>query len=233
MSTIDVHSPVRYAPVYHPRYASALQSAAASATAPAPVAEAPATRARRWPRRLGRAAGGIGWLIVISAALVMVIPTLLGYDRYVIVSGSMHPILDRGSIVYSKPVPTEDLEVGDVITYLPPAQSGVDHLVTHRIASISTSDSGQRVYRTKGDANPGMDPWVFELDTMHQNTMRFDVPVLGYALIWLSDPHIRIYVIGIPAGIIALMALLELLGIEPRLPRLRRAGGQPAAAQAA
>jgi signal peptidase I len=168
---------------------------------------------------VGRAAAALGWLAVIVGALAMVVPSLLGFDRYVIVSGSMHPLLDRGSIVFSKPVPTDDLRVGDIITYLPPAQSGVDHLVTHRISSISTGDQGQRVFRTKGDANPGADPWVFQLDTSEQNTLRFSVPVLGYGLLWLADPHIRMVVIGVPAAIIALLALFELLGVQPRIPR--------------
>jgi signal peptidase I len=170
---------------------------------------------------VARGGEAIGWTVLIVAALVMVVPTLLGFDRYVIVSGSMHPVLDRGSVVYSKPVPTEELEVGDVITYLPPVESGVGHLVTHRIATITKDAEGARVFRTKGDANPGMDPWVFQLDTAEQNTMRFHLPVLGYALIWLANPHLRIYVIGIPAAVIALQALLELLGVEPRLPRRR------------
>jgi hypothetical protein len=57
--------------------------------------------------------------------------------------------------------PIADLKVGDVITYRPPAGAG--HLITHRIAWIGRDGSGQRSYRTKGDANATADPWTFRL----------------------------------------------------------------------
>ena len=59
---------------------------------------------------------------------------------------------DRGSVVFDQVVPVASLKVGDVITYRPPAGAGPDHLITHRIAAITTDKSGVRVFRTKGEA---------------------------------------------------------------------------------
>src|SRR3954471_15719820 len=101
--------------------------------------------------------------LLIAAGILfgafLVVPALMGWERYVIVSGSMTGTYDRGSVVFDQVVPTASLKVGDVITYRPPATSGVDHLITHRIAAVTT-DRGTRVFRTKGDFNQVADPWT-------------------------------------------------------------------------
>jgi len=103
---------------------------------------------------------------------------------------------------------------------MPPAPTGVHHLVSHRIHKIELADDGvTRVFRTKGDANPGEDPWTFALTSTDQNVMRFSVPFVGYALLALADPHIRMALIGLPAAFIALMSLLDLFDISLRPSR--------------
>lgn len=170
----------------------------------------------------------VGWLIVLTGVSALLIPTLLGFDRYVIVSGSMHPLLDRGSVVFSKPTPVKDLNVGDIITYVPPAATGVGHLVTHRISEVKVGQDGTRTFRTKGDANPGNDPWQFSLVKGQQNVMHFSIPVVGYALLALGNPHLRMLIIGIPAGIIGLISLVDFVRGLRRSPEV-----QPTRAEAA
>jgi signal peptidase len=167
-----------------------------------------------------RILGLTGWLVVVAAIAALAAPKFLGYDRYVIVSGSMHGTFDRGSVVFSKPKPVAELKVGDVITYMPPAATGVHHLVSHRIHSIDLADDGTtKVFRTKGDANPGDDPWTFSLSAPQQNVMRFSVPYVGHALLALADPRFRMLLVGVPAALIALASLLDLFDISLRLPR--------------
>jgi signal peptidase len=77
---------------------------------------APAIRshpALRW-------AGAAATVLCLLLAATLLIPATLGFQRYVIVSGSMTGTYDRGSIVYDKEVPVSDLKVGDPITYAPP-----------------------------------------------------------------------------------------------------------------
>jgi signal peptidase len=162
--------------------------------------------------------GTAGWLIVIVAAGALLIPSLLGFQRYVIVSGSMTGTYDKGSIVFEKAKASNTLAVGDVITYRPPASTGVTNLVTHRLYKITAGENGQRIYRTKGDANQGPDPWTFTLPTATQNVAKFSIPYLGHVLIALADAHTRLIVIGVPAAIIALLALYDLV-TESLLPR--------------
>ena len=76
---------------------------------------------------------GLG--VVLTAALAvfvaaLLVPAALGYDRYVITGGSMEPTIPLGSLAYAEVVPTGELRVGDVITYVPP---GKPRPVTHRI----------------------------------------------------------------------------------------------------
>ena len=74
----------------------------------------------------------------LSLAGLMLLPGLLGYQRYVITSGSMTGSYDRGSVVFDKVVPVADLEVGDAITYTPPLGSGPSGRITHRIVWIGS-----------------------------------------------------------------------------------------------
>ena len=175
--------------------------------------ETPDERLVSPPRRIARRSlPVVFWVLTFALIALLFLPTVLGFSRYAIVGGSMSPTIDKGSAAFARPVPVGDLEVGDVITYVPPADSGVQTLVTHRIVDISRSEAGTPLFRTKGDANDGVDPWEFTLTAEEQNVVEFAVPHLGTALTRLSDPSFRRLLIGIPAGIIALRALAELMG---------------------
>jgi signal peptidase I len=145
--------------------------------------------------------------IIVAAGLclaaTMLLPAAFGYHRYVITSGSMTGTYDRGSIVFDKAVPVSDLKVGDAITYTPPASSGVDGLITHRIVSITDHGPEGVSYRTKGDANPQADPWRFQLDQPTQAKVAFSIPYIGYGIAALSMLPIRMLIIGVPALLIA------------------------------
>jgi signal peptidase len=140
----------------------------------------------------------------------MLFPGLVGYDRYVITSGSMTGTYDRGSVVFDEIVPVSDLRVGDVITYTPPPGAGPSGMITHRIAAIETGQLGRRVFRTKGDANAGADPWMFTLDEPTQARAAFHVPYVGYLFAALTIRPVRMAVIGLPALMLAFGVLARL-----------------------
>lgn len=177
--------------------------------APAPAAVVLPVAGRRKARRT------ISWVnlavnltitVVVVVALAFLVPALLGFQRYVITSGSMTGTYDIGSVVFSETVPVAELEVGDVITYVPPAESGIDHLVTHRIVSIDGTE-----FRTKGDAVGQVDPWTFQLAAATQPRAVASVPYVGHVFLALADRGTRMVVVGVPAAIIALLALGELV----------------------
>ena len=161
-------------------------------------------------RRAARVVSTLAIATGLLFGLVLIAPALLGWQRYVIVSGSMTGTYDRGSLVMDEVVPVTSLKVGDVITYRPPAGSGPEGLVTHRIASITTDNTGHQVFRTKGDANAAADPWTFSLGGREQARVRVGIPYAGFVLAALSRRDLRMLVVGVPAALIALMTLAAL-----------------------
>jgi signal peptidase len=168
-------------------------------------------------RHVGRIATGAAIVVALTAAALVLVPALVGWQRYAIVSGSMTGTYDKGSLVLDEVVPVEELRVGDVITYTPPAG---DHLITHRISWIGRDATGARVFRTKGDANPVADGWTFALDRPTQARVRVGVPYAGYVLMALARRDVRTLLIALPA---LLIAGVSLAGLWRRLGQMAEA----------
>jgi signal peptidase len=180
-------------------------------------------------RGAARVTTGLLVAIALAVAALFLVPKALGYDTYVITTGSMAGTVDPGALVVSERVPVDRLAVGDVITYAPPATTGIDHLVTHRIAEITTDEVGALTFRTKGDANAAVDPWTFTLRSDVQPRLRWSVPQLGQPVLWLADPDVRRLAIGLPALVIALLAAKDLwAAIRPRRRELAQPTVRPA-----
>src|SRR4051812_39375380 len=177
-------------------------------------------------RRVFRVASTLLLAAGLLLGALLVLPSLAGWQRYVIVSGSMTGTYDRGAVVFDQVVPVSTLEGGDVITYRPPADSGTDHLVTHRISAIATH-AGTRVYRTKGDANQVADPWTFTLPGRKQARVRAGLPYAGFAVAALSDRRVRMLVVGLPALLIALSSVAGLWRGSPPPARGAAGNGPP------
>ena len=171
---------------------------------------------RRFPVRrlvsgLGRVLSTGAVVLGVVAALVIIIPTVMGYDRYVIAGRSMTGSISVGDLVFAEAVPVSSLEVGDIITYMPPPETGVPNLVTHRIAKIEVDEQGVRTFQTKGDANESIDPWTFQLSGETQARYSFAVPYVGWALMGLGHRTFRMVLIGVPAAFIALMTIRDMV----------------------
>ena len=91
--------------------------------------------------------------------LIVAVPHLLGYEQYVVVSGSMEPAIPVGSLVMAKPVKPAELQVGDVIVFY--TERHIDTPVTHRVVENRIDE---REVITKGDANAANDinPVLYE-----------------------------------------------------------------------
>jgi signal peptidase len=176
----------------------------------------------RWggARRLARWTTNLVVVLVILGCAAWILPAAFGYSRYVITGGSMTGTYDKGSVVFEKPVAVDDLRVGDVITYMPPAESGVTNLVTHRVIGMEPAEGGGVLFTTQGDNNQGPDPWRFRLLSDEQPVVQLGVPHVGWVFIALADRQVRMLAIGGPAVLVGLLALIELLGaVRSRLRR--------------
>jgi signal peptidase len=176
-------------------------------------------------RLISMIAGGAGRLVLLLACLAIAatfLPSLAGYERYVLEGGSMEPTIHRGSLVFDEVVPVAQLRRGDVITYVP---AGGVRPVTHRIIELSAQPNGRRVVHTKGDANPTADLRPYELGGTHQARVSFSVPYLGWMFMALDNPRARMYLLALPALAIALSMLA---GAWREGGRLVREGQRPA-----
>lgn len=135
-----------------------------------------------------------------------------------VLSGSMEPRLPVGSVAITERVRTSSLHVGDVITFREP--DNPEHLITHRIASITKQD-GRLRYETKGDANDSKDPWSVTLRGQYSYRVVAHVPYVGYVVTAVRDPAVRPWLLG-AVGALMLLAVLNLFLPDRWLHRERR-----------
>jgi signal peptidase len=133
------------------------------------IAPVPHRSTRGERRRLA-----LGLLVVAPVVLLVLLPAVLGLDRYVITDSAMDGSMGRGSVVLAREVPPTDLRVGDVISFRPPGQAG-DHRVTRRIAAIHDGFA-----TTRGDAVGHTDPWSLPLTGSSYARIWVSVPWIGY-----------------------------------------------------
>jgi signal peptidase len=130
--------------------------------------------------------------IKLTLLVLMVLPlavfTLLtsksaliaGIRSMVVLSGSMEPHFQTGSVVYVQPA--KSYSAGDVVTFN--TERGMT--VTHRIVDEKLADNGM-MYTTKGDANNAADTESVAQSQITGKAL-FSVPYLGYAVNFLKTP---------------------------------------------
>lgn len=134
------------------------------------------------------ALAAVAILIILTAAMCLV----LQYEPAIVMSGSMEPVFQTGSVVLVDRKANEDVSVGDTIAF----KVGSAY-VTHRI--IEKRENG---YITKGDANSSADPWLIGEKEVKGKVV-LSIPKLGYFLKFMS---------GVP-GIIILACLIIIMGL--------------------
>ncbi len=152
--------------------------------------------------------------LVVAAGLLfgalLILPAALGWQRYVITSGSMtrhlRPRLARARRGRPRERPAQGRR-----DHLPPAgrlrPGGPRHAPDRRDRHRRV---GRRTFRTKGDANESADPWTFALPKGEQARVKVGVPYIGFALAALGRREWRMLIVGLPAGLIALFSLAGL-----------------------
>ena len=157
----------------------------------ATVAVGTASRCGRITRRSVHA---LGTLVLICAVLVLAAmtigPRVLHYRTATMLTGSMSPGIVPGDVIVDTPEQPADISVGQIITYQIPVD---DHRVeSHRVVWVHHNKDGSTLFRTKGDANNGADPWTAKAQGTTVWRVRGVVPAAGAVIRFLRLPIVSL-----------------------------------------
>lgn len=154
-------------------------------------------------RRICRTLSVLILMAVVAICIPMTVPRLMGYDVYVVVSGSMEPEIPVGSALYVTAVAPEDVAAGDVIAFY---DRGA--VITHRVLENHVVEGE---FITKGDANEERDlapvPYASLIGRMARS-----VPFLGNVMAVCSGTKGKIYLACGVVGAVLLLWAGNLLG---------------------
>lgn len=149
------------------------------------------------------------WLLLIGLTLLVYVADIKiramkgdntppAYNAYVVLTGSMVPEIMPMDVVITKKRSPEELEVGDIITFLSSDSRLSNIIVTHRIKNkYYDSNTGKYTFQTKGDANNTVDFALAE-DFNIIGEVIFKIPKLGYVQEILASKGGLIIFIFIP-----------------------------------
>jgi len=135
-------------------------------------------------------------------------------------SGSMRPAYNVGDLLLLRSIPSDRLQVDDVIVFEVSTRS---YDIVHRIIEIQyRSQDGKLYFRTKGDNNPSADYWksteCWNGMIPEENVIGkviFSVPLIGYVSLAVSSEY-GVLIIG---AIILLIILLIIPFGETTTPK--------------
>lgn len=133
--------------------------------------------------------------IVMAVAFTFFAPRF-DWRLDVVFSGSMAPELKVGSVAITRPVESQDIRVGDIITFYSPLDG---ELTSHRVVGVEEGSS--LYFQTKGDANGDADSFVVPAENV-VGKVWFHLPYFGYVVQFLKSPSGFILTVCIPGLII-------------------------------
>jgi signal peptidase len=140
-------------------------------------------------------------LLALVALLVAgTAPSIMGFESFVVYSGSMEPAIKTGDIAVVGPVKADQLKVGDVITYRTAANPDV--VVTHRLVEVQTDAAGHLTFQTKGDANEIQDLVQVDQGALLGRVV-YALPRLGYLVDFSKRTEGKLLFIALPGVLLA------------------------------
>ena len=144
--------------------------------------------------------------IALAIAFLVAFGLLFGLRVCAVVTNSMEPTINKGDLVIVKPIDPEDIQIGDILSYV--KQDGVTYI--HRVSEmeIDTTDPSQTKLLMSGD---NVDEWGDRVDPVGAFTVQgiyvIALPGMGNFLLWVRTNWIL--TIAIVVTIIIFLALLK------------------------
>jgi signal peptidase len=120
---------------------------------------------------------GVLLLVVELAALLVVVPKATGSTPLTVLTSSMEPTFPPGTLLVVRPVDTDLVEPGDVLTYQ--LESGESAVVTHRVVQVVSSSDGTRSFVMRGDANASVDAEAV-MPVQVRGAVWYSLPLVGW-----------------------------------------------------
>lgn len=129
------------------------------------------------------------------------------YQLYVVLSGSMNPVFDTGSILAVEKVDPAAVKLKDIITFRSPEDENM--IITHRVMGIMTLGTRQIAYLTQGDANNVPDKELVPKENLIGQAVYW-VPYAGYVTEFAKTKKGLFILIIIPGALIIISELWRL-----------------------
>ena len=139
-------------------------------------------------------------------------PSVLGYQLYGVLSGSMNgsakTSFDTGSLVFVKEKDVGKIVVGDIITFR--GLSADSPLTTHRVVKVN---NGEKLsFTTRGDANNVDDPNPIAAERV-VGTVRGHLPYVGYLTGIAQTKKGLIFMIFIPGSLVIIYETINIFKV--------------------
>jgi signal peptidase I len=178
------------------------------------------TNAIRWTRRGTAAVALVVVVLGMGSLLAVNLAGKFGDLTFGMKTGSMHPAINPGDLVVDRAVPVSSVHVGDIIT----ARRPTDHApYSHRVQAIIHTASGIE-FRTKGDANPTIDPWVVSYPDGTAYRVVHVVHDGGYALNFFEDRSGRDLIAASVFAVVLMLIWPVIAGTSPTAAAVETAG---------
>ena len=139
---------------------------------------------------------------------------------YTIVSPSMNPVIKVYDVVVNiKPSGPEDIEIGDIITYVSTNSTSEGMTITHRVVAITKAENGNYEYQTQGDNNSEPDGVLVTFDNVIGKEIMI-IPKLGKIQFLLANKKSWLLLLLIPVMIFVfkdIYDLIELFGLRRKV----------------
>lgn len=150
---------------------------------------------------------------LLGALSLVAAPRLFGYGTLVVQGGSMGESIPIGSLVFTQSIPSESVQLGDVILVREQNDSGGAAPKLHRVISLERHD-GQVVVWTKGDANNTPDPLPYVLPGQVL-TPAYHLQYLGYLAGFIATPIGWLILVVLPGMVLCISTLRGIWASEP------------------
>lgn len=153
-------------------------------------------------------------LIIGVFVLISLIPIKGNYKILAVMSGSMKPTIPTGSLVIIKPC--KNYNVNDIVTFKSYGSQKKNDFTTHRIVDLS-SDSGETIFFTKGDANKSQDTGYLTHDQI-KGKVFLCIALVGYIIGYAKTlPGLIIIIV-----LATIIVYEEIKKIRNEIKRIRR-----------